>query len=335
MAGIKGSRYIQLGKEATAGTSVAATAVFRATGVPEDKQQPEFIDEDIGYVSGWDRTHIPMLEAGFGMEGVATFQQLFYLFEASIKKITTGSADGSGSDKIYTYPFPTTTAQTIQTFTAEGGDNQQEEEAEYAFCSQWSLSGESGKAIAFSSDWAARQITASTKTGSLTPPNPVRSLLFQKSKLFIDTSGGTYGGTQLTSTWLAFKLSYKSGLVPIWTGDGNLYFTTHDLSKDDLEVTLDLTFLHNASATSAKSDWRSENTKLVQLLTQGAAFTTAGTAYSVETFIAQLAGKWEKFEKLDEIKGIDVVKGTFRSKYSPTAADFGRVILVNEVTAVP
>lgn len=332
MAGIKALSYIQVGRETTAGTSCAATAILRdGSGVLEDKMTVAFVEEDIGYLSGQDNTYVPQKEAAISIEQVASFEQLMYPLEAGIKLITTGAADSTGSGKVYTYTLPTTAAPTILTFTIEGGDNQQEEEMEYAFVEKLSISGAAGEAVKVSSDWIGRQVTASTKTNSLTPP-VTEKILAQKAVLYVDTSGSTFGTTTVATTLVSWAFNYTTGLHAVYCADGNLYFSTTGQGMP--EATLDLEFLHNATAVTAKSDWRSENAKLIRIKVTGSALTTAGN-YTAKTLIVDLAGKWDKFEKLTEKDGDNLVKGTFRGRYDPTAQDYGKVVVVNQVAVLP
>ena len=48
MAGIRALRKLQYGKETTAGTAVAATAVWRGIGTIQDNLETVFPAEDIG-----------------------------------------------------------------------------------------------------------------------------------------------------------------------------------------------------------------------------------------------------------------------------------------------
>lgn len=96
MAGIKALRRLQIGKETVAGTAVAATTIWRGVGTLEDQQKVEWPVEDIGYVSGVDRTYVPQLLGALSMDSIpATYEQLPYLLEASIKDCTP-AADGTG-----------------------------------------------------------------------------------------------------------------------------------------------------------------------------------------------------------------------------------------------
>jgi hypothetical protein len=311
---------------------VAATTLWRGSGTIDDQREVKFSEEDIGYVSGLDRTYVPKVLAALSLDDVeATFEQLPYILAAGVKNVVSGAADGTGSDKVYAYPFPTTSVNSIKTYTLEGGDNQQEEEVEYAFVEAFKLSGKPGEAVMMSADWRGRQVTASTKTGALAVPT-VEEILFSKGKLYIDAVGGTLGTTQKSNTFLGMDLSVKTGWIPVFTADGNLYFSFHKSTMP--EVTLDITFEHDGTATAEKANWRNQTARQIRLDFDGSAVTTPGTDFSTKKLRIDLAGKWEKFEKLDENDGNDIVKGTFRVRYNATAALFAEIKVVNELASL-
>ncbi len=333
MAGIRALRYIQLGLEATKGTAVAATAVWRGLGTIEDALEVVHVDETVGYVSGVDRTYIPKLLAKLSMESVpATFEQLPYILAAGVKDVVSGTADGTGSGKIYTYTFPTTTLNATKTYTIEGGDDQQEEEMEYSFVESFTLGGKPGEALMVSAEWIGRQVTASTKTAGLALPT-VEDILFSKGKLYIDAASGVIGTTLKSNTLLGADLNVKTGWVPVFTGDGNLYFSFNKATPP--EITLSITFEHDGTATAEKANWRGQIARLIRLQFEGSNLGTAGTNYSKKTLRIDLAGKWEKFDKLAEQDGNDIVTGTFRARYNATAAKFAEIVVVNERATLP
>ena len=333
MAGIKALRKIQLGLEATPGTSVSATALWRGAGKIEDRREVTFVDEDLGYISGVDRTYVGKLLAALSMDDVpATFEQLPYLLAAGVKDVVTGEADGVGSGKIYAYAFPTTAKNSIKSYTIEGGDDQEAEEMEYAFVESFKLSGKPGGALEMSAEWLGRQVIVSTFTGAIAVPT-VEDILFSKGKLYVDAVGGTIGTTLLSSTFLGMDLDVTTGWIPVFTADGNLYFTFNKSTPP--EITFDITFEHDASGAARKVDWRAETARLVQVKFEGSSLTTAGTTYSKKTVLINLAAKVEKVTPLGEQDGNDILTASFRARYNATAAKFAEIVIVNELSSLP
>lgn len=329
-----GQRRLQLGLESTAGTAVAATAVWRGeVNSIDDKRKIERPAENIGYIPKVNRTYTPFLLAGLDMpETPATFEQLPYILTAGVKAVATGAADGAGTSKIYAYPFSTTTPNTISTYTLEAISALQCEEMEYAFVEKFSLSGKYQEALKMSATWAGRQASVVTATGSLSLP-AVEEILTQTGKLYIDAASGTLGSTQKSNTLLEFGFEVTTGYVPRFR-PGGLAFGGIVLDRDAMALALSITFEHDATAVAERAAWRAETPRLIRLAFEGSAVGTSGTTYSKKTALIDLAGTWDKFEVLDQIQGNDVVKATFVPDYNPTAALFAAITVVNELTAL-
>ena len=143
--GIKRLRRIQLFQEATAtkGTADEATAILRALGTIENLGEPYFPDEDIGYLVDVNRACLPFQLAQLEIEdNPATFEQLPYYFSGGIKLLGTGVADGGGTGKIYSYPVSyVNPVNDFQTYTIEGGDNEEMEVMSYGIVQKITLSG--------------------------------------------------------------------------------------------------------------------------------------------------------------------------------------------------
>lgn len=331
MSGIKPLRKTQMGKQPS-GTAVAATTIWHGNAMAEDVRVIKYIGADVGYLSGEDTTYTPKLDANLLLESTpATFEQFPHVLEMNVKKVTTGTADGSGAGKIYTYTFPTTAIPTLGYYTIETGDNQAVEEVDYCFGTDLTLTGNEGEAWMMGSTLRGRQVSVSSFTTSATLP-AVEVILFQKTKLYIDAIGGSFGGTLKSNTLLAAQFTYKNGARAKYTADGELYFSF--VQPTAPEARLKLTFEHDAISVAAKVDWRAETPKKIRLIATGSAF-TAGSAYSAKTMIIDMVGKWEKFGKVGERNGNDILEGEFVGKYNSTAGDYGKVIVVNKVTALP
>ncbi len=333
MAGSSALRFLQLGAETQAGTAVPATALWRGLGAIEDARQVTFVAEDIGYVSGVDRTYVPKLLAKLAMDAVpATFEQLPYLLSAGVVNVVTGAADGTGSDKIYAYPLPTTSIPNIKSYTLEAGDDQQCEEMEYSFVEAFKLSGKAGEAWMMGGDWVGRQVSPSSKTASIAVPT-VEEMLFGNTKLYIDDVGGVLGTTQKSNTLLGADLSVKTGRFACFTD--SLHFSLVTFNKDSLEALLAITFIHDGTSVAEKAAWRAQTPRQIRIQCEGSAVATPGTTYSKKTLNIDLAGKWEKFDKLGAQDGNDIVTGTFRAKFNETANLFAKLTVVNELVALP
>ena len=329
MAGIQSLRKIQLGQEVTAGTAVAATAIWRGIGTIEDTRETIFPDEHVGFVSPLDRSYQPKLEGALAMEDTpSTYEQLGYILAAGVQDLTTGVADGVGSDFIYAFTFATTAKQAPQTFTLEGGDDQQAEEFNFCFVTDFQLAGVSYEAWQMSANWMGREVTPTTFTGALTLA-AVEEMLFSKTKLYIDVIGGTHGTTQISGSLLAATLNVDTGQRPVPVGDGSLFYSAFD-QKMKPEITLEVTLEHDANAVAELVTFRAETPQLLQLKTEGSAFGTGGTTYSNHTMLIDLTGKWESFEKIGEQDGNDIRTGVFRAGYDLTAASFCEITVVNE-----
>jgi hypothetical protein len=326
-------RKLQLGREVTPGTGVAATAIWRGQGTLEDKREVTFVDEQIGIVGGTDRAYVGRYLSALDMGAVpATFQQILHILEAGIKAVGTGAADGAGTDKIYNYPFPTTARNTIKTYTLEGGDDQQAEKFAYGFVEEFSLEGNAGEAWMMSAKWLGRQTTTATFTAALSAPT-VEEMLFGLSKLYIDPIGSAYGTTVKALTMLAAKLKVKTGWSAGETADGSLDFSLLRFGPPEIE--LEVTFEHDATSVAEKAAWKALTARSIQIKIEGSAVGTPGTTYSKQTCLINLPGKWGSFAKIDEKDGNDIVSGKFTSKYDATKGDAGNILVATELTAVP
>jgi len=124
-----------------------------------------------------------------------------------------------------------------------------------------------------------------------------------------------------------------TGFQAIYAANGDLAFCKINGGIPDIK--LHLVFEHNATSKDQKAAWRSLTPKLIQLKSEGSAVATAGTTYTKKTLKVNVAGMWEKFEKLGENNGNDVLEGDFRVAYDPTAAKYAEIIVVNELASLP
>lgn len=334
MAGIKALRKVQVGIESVAGTKVAATTLWRGTGLLKDTRNVTMVKEDVGYLGGVNRSYVPKLGGTITLAEVeATFEQLPYILTCGVEALTTGVADGTGTGKIYTYNLATTAQKTPTSLSIETGDNQEAEVMEFCVADSFKISGKAGEAIMMSADFFGRQVALQAFTGALSLP-AVEEILFGKAKLYIDAISGTIFTTQKASTLLGFELSVKTGFTPVYTGDGQLYFTF--VKQTAPEVKLSVTFEHDGSAAAQKVNWRAGTSVQVGIVATGSALTKGNGSYEAKTMKLGVAGPWTEFSVLDEQDGNDIVTGTLIGKYDVTNSKAPFVaVVVNTLAALP
>ena len=316
--GVTKLKKVQLGQEGTPGVSAAATALWLGDVKLTDNRTAIYPAENIGYLGQVDRSYIPFTDATADFSEVeSNFEQIHYPFAAGISSVVSGAANGGTTNGYkYVYPLATTSAPTQKTFTIEGGDNSQAYKALYGFAEEIVIKGNPKESVKISSKWHAGAMAKATFTGGVAIPT-VEQILFQNGKIYADAVGGSLGSTQLTATWLGFDMTIKTGLVPIFTGDGSLAFTFVKCVGPD--VTGTITFEHDATGIARYDDFVAGTTKQVRMLFTGSALTGSGGTFSTKALQLDMSMKITSIILLDSVNGNDTVKLNYRAVYNPTA----------------
>jgi len=326
MAGIRALRKIQLGKETTAGTKVAADIIWRGTGSIHDNMDLVFPTEDIGMLVPVGRSYIARYEAGLTLNDTeATFEQLPHLFEMGIESVTPVAGT---SDYTYTYVMPYASTDLVSstdlaTYTVEGGDNAAAEEFGYGFARSISLTGSAGQALMMSAEIVGRQVEAGTFTPGIAIAD-VEEILFGMGKLYISDVKAFPATDLISNQLLGMSLSINTGWLPVYTADGALYFSF--IKQTTPEVTLQITFEHDTTAIAEKAKWRAQTPRIINLTFTG----TDGKSLAID-----IAGKWASFDVLGEQDGNDIVSGTFIGSYNSTVGGMFQVAITNQLTTLP
>ena len=320
-------RKIQTGREATAGTKVAATAKQMGTLTMEEMMVLHRPDEERGSLADAHRTVVAGEGVELTFEGDATFEQLPYWLENSVNTVAGAVTDTSAYT--YTYTPNLTTANTPKTFTIEYGDDVQEHEVEYCVTKELEISGAVDEPWTVKSSMFGRNLAASSFTGALSDPT-VETALVNLTKLYIDDSGGSHGGTELALTLIDFSFKLTTGFTPGKHGGSTLYFDA--LRQQKIKATLDMT-LEFLTATEAERVKRVAGTnRLVRLEALG---TLAGAATAYRTARIDMSGVYTKWGSLGDNDGADVVAVTLESEYDSTWAKFLEIVVINAVATLP
>lgn len=215
---------VQLGREATPGTPVAATTILRSVfGGFDDQRTTETIEENIGRLFPAERTRITKEGITVPMPATpVTYQQLPHILEASI-----GTATPTGSGPyVYDYAFPTdASVNAIKTYTMEIGNRLVLEDLRripYCWVEEFELSGEAGGLWTMSATWQGQQDLTFADFSAGTLPT-VKEAVFGNTIFSVDDSGGGVGSTQYPGVLLSASITVRSGLMWVPISDGNLY----------------------------------------------------------------------------------------------------------------
>ncbi|MAH46767.1 hypothetical protein CMI37_13140 [Candidatus Pacearchaeota archaeon] len=333
MPGVRTLRKIQLGQETTAGTAVVATGLWLGNGVISDARTRVSPEIDQGLMLPVAQSYDTAYLAELAMEETeATFEQLSYILSAAIEDVTTGVRDGTdGSGYVYQHDLTTNAQVTPQTYTIEMGDDQRVDEMEYAVVREFSLSCAKQEGWMTSATWFGRQVTDAEFTASIATPT-IEQVVHMKTKLYLDTSGGTIGTTQKTSCFLGLSLSVTTGFQPIPVGDGNLYYA--GIKQIEPGVTGTLHLEHDATGEAELVLARTPGTvRLIRTIAEGAALTTA-SAYTYKTLRFDGAIEYINVPPLGEDEGDDIIDLEFRVVWLAAKSLGGQILVVNELSAL-
>lgn len=333
--GVKALRKIQIGLESTPGTAVAATTIWRGIGLMQDQRVIQHVDEEVGIAMPTTRNYTPKLGVVCTFDPIEmTYQQIPYLLEAGVAA-ETPTQDGAGSDYIYAYAFPGTALVPLNTYTLEGGNNQQAYEMDYAHVASFNLAGNAAEGAMMNAEWVGRTMIDTTFTGALAIPTllPGHHLKFGDVSLYIDEPAGTIGSTQISNTLYNFNLEVVTGYVPVWT-DESTEFDYVQWVRAVFSAKLTMTYKHHTTADAEQDKFEGNTARLVRLEFTGPAFQTPGTTYSNYTFQINAAGVYTEYTHAEQ-DGNDTKVGVLQIGHDLTASQGLDFLVVNESVTLP
>jgi hypothetical protein len=320
---------IQLGRESTAGTAVAATKVFRGSfAMLEDARTINVVDEQIGLLVPAERAFTSAYLGRLSMPNTPlTTLQVCDILEAGVETVTPGGA----GPYTYTYNFPTgTTLNTIKTYTIEAGNasvTSDVREMEYSFVEEFEFSANAGEAWQMSANWVGRQLSSSTFTAALTAPS-VTELILPRTKLYIDATGGTVGSTQVSGVLMGAQMNVTTGIMPVPVGDGNLYFSGHKFTAPTITFSLTMELENTADAVATeRAIYESQAVRLFHLQLNGGS--DANNEMTIEW-----AGKYDSISDYQNSNGNTTVTFEGHAVYSSTDSLFWEAAVTNTAASL-
>jgi hypothetical protein len=333
--GLTNLRKMQMGAEASTaqGTAVAATSIFRGPAdLIVDDVERTMVSENVAFLVQTDRGYFPFRSASLPVrETEATFEQVQYVFEAGLSTAAASANGGTTTAYVYEYPASVTSQLSIRTFTWETGDDQEQYEMEFGYVKDFTITGAPNQAVMIAANWGGRQKTAADFTTALSLPT-VEEILFNKCKLYLDAAGGTLGATVRANTFLGFTINFTTGWTPVYTGDGNLYFSF--LKNVGPEVTGAFTLEYDAVGEAMEDVFAAGTTYLSRVDCIGSALTGTGGTHATKLLRLDHAIQITSVE-MNSQDGNDVITLNWKAVYNVAATLFSNYTVCNLLSAVP
>jgi len=345
MAGaVKVLSKMQIGKETTKGTLVAATRRLVGDGRFSRVQELHpFDDLDVGLYA---RTaQIPILTrqgAMFEFRTPVDFTQLLWPLLSGMKGGVTGV--GAGADKTWTFTPATATGAVFDSYTLEfvesDGTNDAEMESGYLFCTEIEISGTTDGVGELRAQFAGRKATDSTLTGALTVPalTYAANLRWQG---FVDSTFALMAGATptafATGQLYGFRWTWRDFIFPQYYLDGrvDLDFGAHESRRRTTELELDLVS-DAAAAGFVQTQEAIKSAGTRQFIMMRLLGPTLGAAnYKID-----LQGSYVHLSDSMEQRGEDrdgnlVTRAHLGSIYDPTSTNDVQVIVVTDAATFP
>jgi hypothetical protein len=150
---------------------------------------------------------------------------------------------------------------------------------------EFELSGKATEEWSVNDVWAGKTWTVATNT-SLSVPT-VQPALFGRTKLYVDTAGGTVGATQKTGVLMAASLKFKTGWVYVPVGDGTLAWSAIKYTKPEFTFSITAELEDGGFISGERTAYRAETDRQFRLDIEGV---------SAATHLIRLswAGKYDK-----------------------------------------
>ena len=232
MAGKRLLAYLQLGKEVTAGTSVAATRRMETdltSAFTVDWMKTYHEGRMTGYnnpvsFSTQQGTRVDIAYRTPSDTGIAF--DLLPFFNIFPGGGTAGTSSGGAGGTTYTWSaaWGGTVGGSAVSYTFEFGDDTQEYEAEYCQAIRQRVSSEVGGLTQLEADFVGRQSTKSTRTSLLNSGALARIPGYLWTASFSTAASTLAAATAQVNFLLSWDADWQTGLVPRFYQDGNAYF---------------------------------------------------------------------------------------------------------------
>ena len=323
-------RRIQIGKETTKGTAVAADKVLvgRLQATPtRTLHMPE--DEERNSLALLHRRTVTSEESRLVFNGSLNFEQVIHFLAMGIKGgVMSDTPTGATDARDWTFVPNLSSANNQDSYTVEYGDNQQEYYFSHVMAEQLEFTYAMGEVVSFSANLFGNYPTLGNFTSGLSAPI-CEDAVANKTSFYVDNSWAGLGTTKKAGTLANASIRIPTGLAPVRLADGSLDFSRVVEGKRAAEV--ELTFLHNAEGERQFQNWADGDLAFVRLETEGSEI----EAGFKKTFRIDLALRYTDSPQLfDEVSGLNALRLVGRTFEDPVAHKDFSVFVRNDETAL-
>lgn len=327
-------RKIQVGKETTSGTAVAADKrlVGGISMTPQyDYHRPS---DERGSLAEFFRGVQTGQRTALRYEADATYQQIIDFLAMSVKGGVSGVQIGTSGAYTWTFTPSLTSLVKPDTYTFEYGDDDQAWECPFVFVENLELAFTLGGVLQLRADLMAQGASKATFTGSLSDAT-VNEIVSNKLKVAkgdtdswsdftIGSSIPQTGETELASLVLGGTIRLATGYQPAKYADGTLDFSDVVQVRRHLELQLDLVM-----GTNAVTEWdayKADTRRALRLRWEGPDMGSGNNGYLDLGVVGKYTSAPQLFGSQD---GQNVVSMTLSSEEDGSGNEFSLEVVAD------
>lgn len=324
---------VQVGVEATPGTSVAANKLLNYMDLQPSIELEFNRFRPMGQLVASAIT--PSQDStAFSVSGQGTYSELVYPFCSLLTNVTPTTVDTSA--RLWDFIPLGRSEDTVKTYTVETGSSTRAQKATYGLFTGMEVTFNRTDGVSLSGAAIGQNLTDNiTLTGSPTAIED-KPILPTHLDVYVDTTSAGLGGTKLTRDFNAvWRCNDKWGAV--WPINSTLpSFGAH--VNQEPAVQIELTVAADSQGMGLLADARLGSTKYIRLsaVAPGASYGFAGATTATYQLIIDMAGKISGINAFDDQDGLKVLTYTFDAVYD-TAWSTGRYLRIqvqNKVAAL-
>lgn len=321
------SNAVQIGAEATPGTSVAASKLLN------------YLSLDPGIELGFNRFR-PMGQKVAGtvtpgqdstswdVSGQGSYSELIYPFCSMLTNVTPTTVDTTA--RLWTFAPAARTEDTIKTFTVEAGSATRAQKATYVLFTGIELTFNRTDGVTVGGSAIGQQIQDGiTMTATPTGVEDV-PILPTHLDVYVDATSAGLGGTKMTRDFNAvFRATDRFAAVwPI--NSANASYGSHVEIEPTFQI--ELTMAADTQGMGFLTNARAGDTRFIRLAAVSTAL--AGAATAKYQLLIDMAGKISNIAAFDDNDGVKVLTYTFDAVYDSTWAKFLTIGLQNKTATL-